>query len=198
MIKITQHGKDTKMQGLSSLNTSSLKNPFCKNMSQNKDNICFSCYSNIYSKMRKNLELVLQENSRLLSKTYDKKINFNDKIVRLDSFGELINRVHFKNLIKICLDNPKTSFTLWSKRKNIINHVFRSMRKPSNLILIYSNPLVNNEAKLPKYFNKTFNVYTKKYSIENNIKINCGKKICIECNICYSKNIIRIVNELKK
>ena len=200
MIKITVHSKETKMRDILSLNTSSLKNPFCKKMSQDKNNICSSCYSNIYSKLRPNLENILQENSRLLSKKYNDKIIFNASIVRLSSFGELINRVHFENLIKICNDNPKASFTLWSRRKPIINHVFVSMEKPDNLILIYSEKKKNPKTlnKLPKHFDKVFNVYTKKYAIENNIDINCGKKICIKCMICYSKNNTRVINGLKK
>ena len=56
-----------------------------------------------------------------------------------------------------------------------------SIKKPDNLILIYSNPKLNKPLeKLPKYFDKTFNNVT-----TDSQEINCDGK-CQECMMCYT------------
>ena len=81
-----------------------------------------------------------------------------DLYFRFDSHGELINLNNIQNFVNICLKNPKTSFTLWSKRFDLIKKFFDNNEKPENLILIYSNSKLNKPLdKLPKYFDKTFN-----------------------------------------
>ena len=74
-----------------------------------------------------------------------------------------------------------TTFTLWTKRKNIVNKVLGKRRKPKNLILIYSNPHVDKlDVDLPKHFDKVFNNVSK-----HTDEVNCSKK-CLECMMCYT------------
>ena len=83
---------------------------------------------------------------------------------RFSSHGELINNNHLINLINICLKNKHCIFTLWTKRTDIINKVFKEKIKPKNLILIFSNSKLNNPIKSPpKYFDKTFNNVSKDF-----------------------------------
>ena len=61
-----------------------------------------------------------------------------------------------------------------------------------NLILVFSNLVVGSIAKLPKYFDKTFNNVLKKDN-----SVNCFKN-CIECLLCYTKNNIETIIEVVK
>ena len=57
------------------------------------------------------------------------------------------------------------------------------MRRPANLILIYSNPLLDAVMmEPPKHFHKVFNNITN----HNSKAINCAGK-CINCMVCYTK-----------
>ena len=64
--------------------------------------------------------------------------------------------------------------------------------KPENLILIYSNEIIGEIAKLPEYFDKTFNNVLKKDS-----SVYCFQK-CIDCLLCYTKNDTETIIEVKK
>ena len=62
--------------------------------------------------------------------------------------------------------------------------------KPDNLILVYSNPLINkvidSRSKYkPVYFDKVFNNVDKDYMEE---KQNCTGQQCITCRRCYVKS----------
>ena len=87
-----------------------------------------------------------------------------------------------------------TTFSLWTKRKNIVSRVLKNRDKPKNLVLIYSNPYVDKlNVELPKHFNKVFNNVSKDSSI-----VNCSKK-CIECMMCYTiDNPTTQIIEVKK
>lgn len=188
-----------KMEGIFSINTSTLKNKFCTMMAKTSD-ICSACYASRYEKMRSSLAKALERNSEyFVSDDFEvEKVPY--LFMRFHSFGELISRKHLRNVIRLVEHNPDTRFTLWSKRTNYIQGYIREYGAlPSNLIMIYSNPSLNVERKTPpKGFNKVFNVFTKKFAEENGIVINCGGKACLPCMICYTHNDTTYVNELKK
>ena len=113
---------------------------------------------------------------------------FNDNIFRLQSHGDLINELHLKNLMAIVKANKWTTFALWTKRKNVIKEYFDKHTKPDNLILVYSNPLINKviEAKdKPTYFDKVFNNVDKDTLKDRQ---NCTGQQCFSCRRCYQKN----------
>ena len=150
-----------KMECINNLSTNTLSNEYCKDQNKKQNTICFKCYSFTTLNFRKTMIPLLENNSKLLSESiihWDNLPRIFDLYFRFSSHGELINMNHLQNLINICLKNPKTSFTLWSKRFDLIKKFFDKNEKPDNLILIYSNPKLNKPLeKLPKYFNKTFN-----------------------------------------
>ena len=83
--------------------------------------------------------------------------------------------------MNICLNQPMTTFTLWTKRANIVSRVLKNRAKPKNLILIYSNKYIDRlDIKLPKHFDKVFNTISKHTS-----SVNCNGK-CLECMMCYT------------
>ena len=108
------------------------------------------------------------------------------------------NNNHMINICKICDKNPMTTFALWTKRKDIIKGFFKHNKKPSNLIMVYSNPKVNQILETPpKYFDKVFNNVTSG-------AVNCSPKrsACLSCLKCYKfskseKNNI-IIEQVKK
>ena len=189
-----------KMVGIPSLNTDTVSNKFCQGMSSsNKENlICKSCYSyNMLKTFRKNCRPKFTNNSIFLSskvhpKEYLPKVNA--AVARFHSHGELINSIHLENLLNICESQSRTTFTLWTKRKNIVNRVLKNRDKPKNLILIYSNPYIDDVMDtVPRHFDKVFNNVS---SRTNNV--NCSGK-CIDCMMCYTINnkTTQIIEEIK-
>ena len=176
-----------KMLGIPSLNTDTTSNEFCQCMyNSNKDKlICRECYSmSMLNTFRKNCKPKFLNNSKFLSeKVHDAEyLPVCPSIVgRFHSHGELINTNHLYNLLNICNNQPRTTFTLWTKRKNIVSRVFNKHKKPDNMILVYSNPYIDKlDVELPKYFDKVFNNVSKDSSV-----VNCSKK-CLECMMCYT------------
>jgi hypothetical protein len=187
-----------KLKGINAINTNTIRNSFCCLMSKNNNLICSKCYSiKMLKTFRKNCVNAFQHNSDLLSNSIISDIPFlNYAYIRINAHGELINYTHLLNLINIIRYNKQTSFTLWTKRDRLINQYLNKHCKPSNLILIYSNPIINSIADInnPRYkhFDKTFNCHDM-----DNGDINCNLS-CIECKLCYSHNDVNTINELIK
>ena len=173
-----------KMEGIPSLNDDTVSNPFCQKMSKT-DSICGSCYSmNMLKTFRKKCRPKFEFVGNYLSEKVRKP---NELPIcpahhgRFHSHGELRNETHFINFIGICNNQPNTTFTLWTKRKDIVNSVLTHKNKPKNLILIFSNSKVDSVKKrVPMHFDKVFNNVSKKQ--EN---INCLGK-CSDCMMCYT------------
>jgi len=185
-----------KLSGIPAINTNTVTNEFCIKM-KDTDSICGSCYSHrMLNTYRKNCQPAFQHNSDLLSKSIlieDFLPVINSAFFRFNGHGELINMAHLINIVNICIKNPHTSFALWTKRKSLINNLFRfghrfsngSDKLPDNLILIYSNPKVDCvQIEPPVHFHKVFNnVSHGGYKNEN-----CTGQKCIECLACYKKD----------
>jgi len=189
-----------KLKGLYSINVNPLITDFCINMHKSKNDkvICKKCYSiRILKTLRQNCIPNFTKNYYTLSESIIDKSDLpkiKHKYFRFNSHGELINNNHLINYINICNKNPNTQFTLWSKRTDIINKVLSEYKKPKNLILIYSNPIIDTITDKPnKYFDKVFNVIQ-----EKDIKVNCGKKKCIDCLLCYKHNKVNTIIEKLK
>ena len=184
-----------KMKNIPSINVSSLSNSFCKLMSANKKSVCGKCYSNRYSKMRPLLEKKLLDNSELLSLNIlseEEVPSLNSRFVRFNSFGEIINDIHYQNLIKIAKKNPFTTFGLWTKRSDIV----MKYPKEPNIKYIYSVSMINGKKppeNVMEWFDKVFIVHKK----DTKEEINCHGA-CINCLICYTNNPVKIINEKVK
>ena len=193
-----------KLDGLRAISTNTVSNDFCQKMynSGNGNNICTKCYSNkMLRTYRKNTQAALQRNSDLLSKSVDdavlKATRIMDAFLRLNAHGELINEQHLSNLVRLAELKTHTTFTLWTKRKNIIRQYFDNHEKPKNLILIYSNPRISSIMDSPpEYFDKTFNNVLEHESVDQQ---NCTGQKCADCLLCYTKNDVKtIVEKVKK
>lgn len=174
-----------KMQGIVSINSSTLANPFCKKMSANPTFICSKCYANRFESIYPALRRCLIKNSELLSTAIladeDIPTIFQD-VCRIHSYGELINEVHYRNLCKIAEHNPHCLFVLWTKRLNLID-----IRRPSNLRVIYSNPRIDEPIDTTPFgADGVFNVISANYALEHSITPNC-RGSCRMCMQCYNR-----------
>jgi len=196
MLHITNHSHGHKMAGFQSLNTSTLNNAFCSKM-RVKDSVCNKCYAANMEKRYSNLHVAIESNDSLLSSaplSHRLIPVINARAFRFHSLGELINLQHFENLALIAAHNPLTFFTLWTKRKDIINAYFKAGNiKPENFSLIYSSPIIDQIARLPRHFDKVFTAHNKK----TQAAINCHSK-CANCMLCYTHNDTVFINEILK
>ena len=175
-----------KMEGIPALNTDTTTNKFCIAMSKKKDSICSECYSwNMLKTFRKSAVPRFKMNSDILS---SRVLEMNElprpsgNVARLNAHGELINTNHVQNIVNYALFYPKVTFTLWTKKKALIQSFFNKHEKPKNLLLIYSNEVIGAVYKsVPKHFDKVFNV------VESGGKdVNCEGK-CLDCMMCYTQ-----------
>jgi hypothetical protein len=185
-----------KMAGIQSINTPTTTNEFCLNMRKVKANaICKKCYAFRYESYRPSLVEALKRNLFLAERSLEigEIPTIKDEIARFDSYGELINLIHFVNYMYIAAGNPHTIFTLWTKRLDIVQEALLTRSKPDNMILIYSSPVVDKQAVLPAGFDKVFTSYSK----NTTTNINCHGS-CNTCRLCYSHNDTVNINEIIK
>jgi hypothetical protein len=173
-----------KMSGMVSINTSPKSNDYCNAMAKTSA-VCGSCYSHRLMSIYKTADACFTRNGEALSSgilAASEVPRMNAHTVRFNAHGELINMEHLINLGLIACHNPKATFTLWTKRKDIVEKWLRDWGKPPNMILIYSSPKLDRQSALPIGFDKVFTVYGK----DTQTDINCGTKNCADCMTCYT------------
>lgn len=202
---MTEH--QGKMQGVNSIGTACVDNPFCIERRKNNDSVCSKCYAETYMKMRKALRKRLADNADILTTRLldGREIPVtNANIFRFESFGDLYNITHLANYLLICERNPYTKFALWTKNIKILDDAFNKngISKPDNLSIVISSPMLNTELNINKemhwYIDHVFTVYDKKFISENNVNVNCGAKSCLGCQLCYHKDTEFYVREKLK
>lgn len=193
-----------KMEGMQSLSTCCQSNPNCEKFSKVEGSVCQKCYAMRMCKMYKNLAPCLEKNAKVLSEVILDKSELpqiNASFFRFEAFGDLINETQVKNYFNICKLNEDTHFALWTKNPKLIQNVIdEGINKPSNLKIIVSSLFLNKVAEYDHmdFIDKVFTVFTKDYIDEHDIQINCGKKKCIDCRLCYKDNAVRYINEQVK
>ena len=169
-----------KMQDIQCLNSNTLSNAFCLAMQQQPDSICASCYSFSTLAFRLTCVPLFERNSRLLANpiAWDDLPRLTTLMFRIHAHGELQNDAHMLNVHNLAAKNPRTTITIWTKRKDIINRYHKRYTQPDNLIIIFSNPATDKiMPTVPQGFNKTFNVVT-----QDSPAINCVGR-CMDCTL---------------
>lgn len=193
-----------KMTGMYSLSTE--RNEYCEGYNSIPGTVCSHCYSKKQSKMYPNLNSMLYRNGEILKEEiYPMEYwpLINAAFFRLESFGDVDCVTQEINYFNLCNVNPHVTFAQWTKNITFIDEAIEiTGEKPSNLILVYSSLYLNKEEtemlELP-YVDKVFTVYEKDFAKENEIEINCGKKKCLTCQLCYHKNNgVTFIRELLK
>lgn len=213
---ITHHGG--KMENIDSISTSCLCNERCKKRMENKNFICSECYAaatierysnsnpeklDMYDKMERNTTFY-----SYYELTKECIPTITSRIFRLESFGDLNNKLQFQNYCMLARANKHTYFALWTKNPDIIADAIKDgLSIPKNLDIIYSIPkknwiparqqMMNIKKKYP-FIKKFFVVITKDFQKKHNIKVNCQKK-CYKCLKCYTKaDRTQLIIELEK
>ena len=193
-----------KLDGLRAVSTNTATNAYCVKQKERNaaDNICSKCYSHsMLSTYRKNMAPALQRNSDALAAAPldPQDIPFvSDAFLRINAHGELINDIHFENVCRIAERNPHCAVALWTKRPDIVTRVLAGRAKPSNLILIYSNPKIGHiMSKPPRNFDRTFNNVPEAQDPERQ---NCTGQKCRDCLLCYTlgNGVDTIVEKVKR
>ena len=194
-----------KMEGFMSLSTSPLCNPLCMARRTVEGSICSKCYSCAMHKQYSALAKCLAKNTEVLTTTLipvEEWPLINAHAFRLEAFGDVSNETQVRNYFNFARRNRRTLFAVWTKNYGVYHSVIESgAKKPNNLILIISSPMINQEADLSlcPYSDKVFTVYDKEYAEKNNVVINCGARSCLSCMQCYSRTgSPTIINELLK
>ena len=181
-----------KLTGIPAYNTNTKSNEFCMRQ-KDTDTICGQCYSHkMLDTYRKSCIPAWQRNSDQFADwiEWDDLPRDNDLFVRLNGHGELINDTHFVNIIRLARKNPRTTYALWTKRASITRKFTKPYNGndfgdiPDNLILVFSNPSVDNVIDVPRGFHKVFNNVSKGSTEPQN----CTGRKCMECLACYRKN----------
>ena len=194
-----------KMEGFMSLSTSPLCNPLCMARRTVEGSICSKCYSCAMHKQYSALAKCLAKNTEVLTTTeipIEEWPLVNAHAFRLESFGDVANEIQVKNYFNFCRRNRRTLFSVWTKNPEIYARVLESgVKKPRNLIIVLSSTMLNVQANAEKwdFVDKVFTVYEPKYAKEHNVVINCGKRKCLNCMMCYSRVGSPVyINELLK
>ena len=202
-----------KMQGMVSVSSSALLNPFCMKRHNNGDSVCSHCYAIRMLNMYKGLREKAEKNTILWTETvYSDQYMpvLNCKKFRFEAFGDIFCTNQVLNYFALCRKNPSVSFALWTKNPQVMWAALEKngFKKPKNLVVIYSSPALNvpsanvrNLYVMPNgkhMIDKIFTVYTKDKIQAGSVKINCGARNCAACGRCYSKRTGVLVNEKLK
>lgn len=197
MIHVTMHNDGTKMQGIQSIGTTSLCNPICQKRKECPDSICAHCYADSLCKMRKSLNVHLENNyaeltTRLLSPSEAAAVPITTVIARIESFGDVANVTQARNYIRIIRAHKLTRFGIWSKNDGIWHAAFKAEGKPKNCTYVHSSREVNKPENvlltMKKYVDHVFTVWDKKkYEEVKTPETECAGIRCMTCQKCYRR-----------
>lgn len=204
-----------KLEGFHSCSTSPERSEFCNRMHACPGSICSVCFSRRSvipeeGGYKHGLRDNLSHNYDWLniSRTVDQFPVLNDLYFRIESHGDVDTPIQAENFIHLYQRNPDTRFTAWTKNPIAWNEAFKALGKPTNLIMVYSSPMINIEVryedivKVFPWVDKVFTVYSPEYIIDHpeiEGTINCGTRQCMSCLLCYRKdNDVRQIRELQK
>ena len=207
-LKVSDH-MTGKMDGIKCITSSCTVNDHCKSLHTN--GICKHCYAFRYLNVRPTVRKCYERNSNVLSNDMDvaymPSFRHGD-FVRLESFGDLINRKHIENHLLICFKNPYTNFALFTKRRFMLESFFESfdVKKPKNLAIVSSAYTMNDDQNTEMYasyvtndnlgfklIDTVFNVYTNDESMQKKDRLalhtwECEKQ-CQSCLVCWSNKM---------
>lgn len=131
------HDMTGKLDNVLSLSTSCACNNRCIARMSNPELICSECFA---IDTQSNYRGVF-ENTALNAAILSKEIlplnlwpDLNTDILRIESFGDVINVTHAINYINLAYQNPKTTVTAWTKNPDLWLKAFKKVGKPANLI----------------------------------------------------------------
>ena len=210
-------GLGGKMKNVWAFSTLSLCNLFCLKRMKNPALVCHHCY--VGKSLHIDCVLNYVQNFYVLTAdllpvewipVINPKNVTRHPIIRLESFGDLFNKIQSLNYLSIARTNSVFSFALWTKNPAVLAAAIDETDKPENLSTVHSMSQVNvmdkNPEKWTAYFDHRFivvddqeikNEYMKN---PNNYSCKCGPNSCMNCKECYkrSKVVTMSVEMLRK
>lgn len=194
-----------KMAGFPSISTAVCSNKICKARATNPDSICAHCFAAATVARYSDLRGHLIDNYNLLTGRIlgpnELPIFTTRHPVRLESFGDLANRIQAVNYLNIARANPENVFTIWTKNPAFLDYAIKTTGKPANLICIISSENLNEttDASRWEWCNHVFTVYTPAHIEAAGVDINCGARDCGSCLKCYTlgNDVFHISEKLK-
>lgn len=189
-----------KMRGLVSVSTDINTNPICQGRRKIAGSICSFCFSSRMWDDKKgiyrNVNQYLKDNTAALCGgllSVDQIPIIDPErfpLFRFEAFGDLQNVTQVFNYFKIAKYNPRVKFALWTKNPGFIAKAVKLVPVPKNLQIVLSSLQVNKPAHGDRFpfVNKVFTVYDESTIKSEDIKINCGARSCMGCQLCYKKN----------
>ena len=201
-VHVTMHSG--KLEGIQSISTLSVCNPYCITRMADGDSVCSHCYVQghhyktslmahlIANFKRLTAEIIPENELPIISTVYG----------RIESFGDVYNLIQARNYIRIIRKNPSVRFAVWSKNWAVWAKAFQLDGKPDNTTFVLSSDKLNTPANIPQpimqYIDYVFTVYDFDFVREHDIKINCGLARCMQCGHCYNHGGPIYVNEILK
>lgn len=218
-------GMSGKMDGVLSLSTPCLDNPRCQTYIKCSDFVCNKCFANATLHARDNVYQSLSKNKILWERnlsfeeaysiaweivaTCEKQyIDYDVKMFRLESFGDIANPIHARNYIYICslvqhLDSS-IDIAWWTKNPNYIEtavkeistiengeNVLAAWRENTNVVLSSHFMDVPYPQKARKHYEEVFGMEVLTFTVhrvpETSPIVNCGARSCRACRRCYKK-----------
>ena len=206
-----------KMENIASVSTCCLCNGHCR-ANRNKPNsaagnecICRDCFAVDTQSQYDALRNHTVYNSAILSAIVlnpETLPRFITDVVRLESFGDLINKTQAINYLNICRVNPLVTFTIWTKNPDILDAAIKEGGKPDNLICIVSSHYKNEIAAANySWIDHIFTVWdSREKAAAAGVTINCRAIVdgvehdkCRLCMRCYTRgNADYYIHELLK
>lgn len=209
-----------KMHDIPTITESCKCNAFCKKMGACSAAVCSKCYAQNSLAFEKAAAARYERNTQLLSGgiiTEHLLPRVYSDIARFESHGDWVNEYSAMNEIAIANFNPKTHFTVWTKRVDILRKLCKTgVLQPKNLHVMLSSPFVGKSLphSLKLWFADrgwTVSFFTvvslddlRKNHTDDELRergheiITCGGRDCRSCMKCYGDHPHEDVVELLK
>lgn len=217
-LNITHHintkKQKSKLNGINSLSTCCLDNSYCLERIKNNDSVCAHCYSanqqtaQLALQDRNTINGIILRNIFIPAKYWKRFVNPADlsKNFRIESFGDVQNKLQALNYIELVKAFPRVRFAVWTKNTGVWAFAFAQSGKPKNLSFVVSSNLLNKpelyHTKTYDFVDHVFTVYDSAFISSNNVQVTCGGRSCMECikrhKACYFTDTDMAVSEQLK
>ena len=218
-VRKTVHDPEHKLAGIDSVGTTMQGNERCNQriltalLTGDLDNICLKCYADRLTSTYKPLDAKLEVNlfilsTRILTEEEIANINLLTFFVRIESFGDVMNKTMCINYINIIRYYNMQNFAIWSKNLDLWCETFDEIGKPENTTFVFSSTHIDKVDPVPaKWAHYVDHVFTVCSTAEKAMEmcklydgIPCaGIKCLVKCGCkCYKRDTKKYVFEVQR
>jgi hypothetical protein len=164
--------------------------------------ICQKCYASRFNMIYPNMGAALERNHNLTpDDIYANPPSFScngDPTWRSNWNGDYGDENDVLVDFAICWNTEAEVCSAWTKNIDLVMRL--DSVRPSNITVVQSSPMINQQAEMSPAADQLFTIYTAEFAVANNIDINC-MGACRLCKRCYGRNLKKrpqYINELLK